>query len=59
MRLENGRIFRVASETHFPLSVFVGETGLTSAADAMVEKIQFQKILKNPGVRRGREALKY
>ena len=27
VRLENRRIFRVSSETHFPLSVFVGETG--------------------------------
>ena len=27
MHLENRRIFRVSSETHFPLSVFVGETG--------------------------------
>ena len=27
MRLENRRIFRVSSETHFPLSTFVGETG--------------------------------
>ena len=57
MRLENRRIFRVLMETHFPWSVFNGKTGfglLSARRDqrrrrhgAMVEKIQFQKILKN------------
>ena len=54
VRLENRRIFRVSSETHFPLSVFVGETGfglLSARRDQRRRrhgrKDPISKILKN------------
>ena len=59
VHLGNRRIFRVLMETHFRWSIFNGKTGFgllsarrgtsapPGAPDAMVEKIQFQKILKN------------